>query len=155
MSITTETLITSISNLAVTLRNSRSLVILTDSKIPESASGLGGVMFPNPDGFITDMAISRDSYGTNGSAKQTISYSLHYVFCDIPVGAGRSLGNNYDVLLADVLAILNVIAVNDTLGGATDFRLGALEGFGVIADPSGKQFFGALFKFDVEQFFEV
>jgi len=155
MTLNTETLITSIAALSVTLKSTKALKILTEATIPESANGLGGVMFPRPDNFITDMVIEQDTYGSNGSEKQTIKYSMHYVFCDVPVGSGRSLGSNYDVLLYDVLAITNVIAVNDQIGGATDFRFGDLEGFGVIADPSGKQFFGALFKFDVQQFFEV
>jgi hypothetical protein len=155
MTLTTETVITSISNLSITLRSTKTLTILTDSKIPESAQGLGGVMYPNPDKFLTDMVIDQATYGTNGAEKIDISYSLHYVFCDFPVGANRSLGANFDVLLADTLAILNKIAISDTIGGASDFQLGELEGFGVIADPSGKQFFGAMFKFDVQQFFEV
>ena len=156
MSLTTETLITSISNLSITLRSAKTLTILTDSTVPESALGLGGVMFPRPNDFITDMVIEQDTYGHNGSEKQTIKYSMHYVFCDNPVGSGRSLGNNYDVLLADVLAILNKVAISDTLGGAIDFRLGDLEGFGTVLDPTEKHpFYGALFKFDVEQLFEV
>jgi hypothetical protein len=155
MTLTTETVITGISNLSITLRSTKTLTILTDSKIPESAQGLGGVMYPNPDKFLTDMNITNVTYGTNGAEKIDISYSLHYVFCDFPVGSNRSLGANFDVLLADTLAILNSVAINDTLGGASDFRLGELEGFGKISDPVGNAFFGAMFKFDVQQFFEA
>lgn len=155
MSVTTETLISSISALSITLRSSKTLTILTEAKIPETAKGLGGVMFPNPDGFITDMTIDPQSFGTGGSEKMDIRYSLHYVFCDVPVGSGRSLGSNYDVLLADTLAIINKIAVSDSLSGAVTVKFGGFDDFGIISDPVGGQFFGAVIAFDVLQFFEV
>ena len=73
----------------------------------------------------------------------------------MPIGSGRSTGSNCDVLLADILAILNVVAINDSINGALNFRFGEIEESGTIQDPTGKVFYGAIFKFDVEQLFEV
>jgi len=154
MSMSIETLVSSIAGLSITLTNSRSLKILTEDKIPETARGLGQVMFPNPDGFISDMSLEQMSMGTGGSQKQNINYTMSWVFISTPVGAGRSLGANYDVLLADTMKIMNSFATNDKLSGAIDIQP-SISDFGLITDPVGNSFYGAIFNLRVLEFYEA
>lgn len=155
MSISIETLITSISNLSITLTNGSALVIKTESGIPEGAINLGQIMFPNPDGFISDMTVDQQSFGINNSEKQNISYVMSWVFVSTPAGSNRSLGANYDILLADSMKIVNKIVENDTLSGAVDLRFDGFDGFGMIQDPAGASFFGAILRLRAMEFYEV
>jgi len=155
MSVSIETLITSISNLSITLTNGSNLVIKTEATIPESAANLGQIMFPNPDNFLTDFSVEQATYGSNGTEKQDVHYTMSWVFVSNPVGSNRNLGANYDILLADAMKIVNSIVTNDTLSGAVDLRFDGFDAFGMITDPSGNSFFGAIIKLRAMEFYEV
>jgi len=150
-----DTVITNIAALSVTLKNTKALKILKDSTIPESAANLGGVMFPKPDGFVTNFEAVPVTYGTNGVERMDVSYTLNYVFCDIPLGANRTIGVNYNALCYDVVKILNAILTNDEIAGGVDLRVSGLPGFGAVSDPSGNMFFGTEIQLAVQEMYEV
>lgn len=149
------TLISAIGDLSVTLTNGKKLKILEDTTLPESATRLGGVLFPKPDGFISGFTVEPITYGTGGVERMDVSYTLTYVFCDIPVGSNRSLGDNYTVLVNDLVLILNSILTNDDISDGVDLRLGDLSTFGVVTDPSGNSFYGAEIQLGVLEYYEV
>ena len=150
-----DTVITNIAALSVTLKNTKALKILKDSTIPESAKDLGGVLFPKPDGFVTDFTAVPVTYGASGVERMDVSYTLTYVFCDIPMGANRTIGVNYNALCFDVVQILNKILTNDEITGGVDLRVAGIGNFGAVSDPSGNMFFGTEIQLAVQEMYEV
>ena len=149
------TVIDAIAALDVTLSNGKALVILQDETIPEDATRLGGVLFPKPDGFVSGFTVEAQTYGTDGNERMDVSYILTYVFCDIPIGSNRSLGDNYTVLVQDTALILNEILTNDDISEGIDLRLSDVISFGIVQDPSGNMFYGTEIQLAVTEFYEV
>jgi len=150
-----DTIITNIAALSVTLKNTKTLKILKDSSVPESAKDLGAVLFPKPDGFVSGFEVEAMTYGVNGVEKMDVSYTLTYTFCDIPMGANRSIGVNYNILAYDTVQILNAILTNDNITGGVDLRVSGVNSFGAVPDPSGNMFFGTEIQLAVQEFYEV
>lgn len=150
-----ETVITAIAELSITLKNGKTLIIKEGSEIPEDATRLGGILFPKPDGFITGLEVIPQTYGVDGSERLDINYILTYVFCDIPGGSNRSLGDNYGSLLYDTVKIVNSILTNDTITDGVDLRLGGFDSFGLVFDPAGNAYYGTQIRLDVSEFYEV
>lgn len=149
------TIITAISNLSVTLTNGNALVIKDDSEIPESVLRLGGVLFPNPDNFISDVSAEPVTYGIDGVERMDVRYTLSYLFHDMPIGSNRSIGDNLDMVIRDLALILNAILTNDTISDGCELRLGEVPYIGALSDPSGNQFYGTEIKLNVLEFYEV
>jgi hypothetical protein len=150
-----ETLITAIAGLSITLKNNKTLVIKEGDEIPEDATRLGGIMFPKPDGFITDVEVIPQTYGVDTGERIDVNYTLNYVFCDIPGGSNRTLGANYDSLLYDTVQIVNSILSNDTISDGIDLRLGGFDSFGLVYDPAGNAYYGTQIRLNVSEFYEV
>jgi len=72
---TISTVADSISNLSVS-----GVTIKDIDQIPESAAMLCPLLIPKPDNFVTDLSVSFEPFGTNGSAKIKTNYTLNYVF---------------------------------------------------------------------------
>ncbi len=148
-------LVGAIADLSVTLTNGKALKILEDSEIPESATRLGGVLFPKPDGFISGFTVEPVTYGTDGLERMDVRYTMTYVFCYIPIGSNRSLGDNYTVLVQDTALILNEILTNDDISDGIDLRLADVLSFGAVSDPAGNMFYGTEIQLSVTEFYEV
>lgn len=149
------TVIDAIAALSVTLSTGKALKILKDSTIPEDATRLGAVLFPRPDGFVSDFTVEPQTYGADGVERMDVHYMLNYVFCDIPGGSNRALGDNYTVLVDDTVSILNAILTNDDISEGIDLRLSDVIGFGIVQDPSGNVFYGTEIQLAVTEFYEV
>jgi hypothetical protein len=109
------------------------------------------ILYPEPLGFVTDFTVVRDSWGAPSVAKKTATYTLHYTFCYMPVGAAREL-ERYGDMVETAFAILDAVILNEDLAGALEFDpAGAME-FGPVPDPAGNLFLGCRFAFLVTEF---
>lgn len=95
----------------------------------------------------------RDSFGGGSVAQQTANYTLNYILCYVPVGAGRSnVMEYYDDIVAMAAAILDKIIAIDTFSGGVDLRPLPVEVGIVVTDPSGTEYLGAQFALRVMEF---
>ena len=110
------------------------------------------LLYPKPDGFMSNLRVERDSFGAAGDARKTVRYTLSYAYLHAPVGEGRGLFDVYADMVGNVLAILDAIIADDALNGAADITPGAVTRFGLVNDPSGGWFHGCVVALDVVEF---
>lgn len=110
-------------------------------EIPETATGLGPVIYPKPDGFVTDFTVERNSFGGGSTAKMTATYNLTYRFCHSPVGSGRFL-EFYDDMVTKAFLFLDAVIAVDVMTGLIDLQVDDTLSFGPVMDPSGAVFHG-------------
>ena len=121
-------------------------------QVPPDCTRLVPVLFPEPLNFLTDFIMARNSFGGGSTAKMTVDYNLHYTFCLIPIGAGRTGLDYYDKLLTKVAAILDEVLAIDVVNGAIDLIPESPIEFGPVPDPAGNQYLGCRFVFHVQEF---
>ena len=117
--------------------------------IPESAEMQTPMLIPQPNGFVSDIGPQFQSYGSGGTAKIDLSYTLNYVYLHAPIGSGISTYDIYKGLLTNVIAIFEAIFANDAPDGAIDLQLSTLSDIGTVTDPAGAEYWGILFSLRV------
>lgn len=137
----------SISNIAIT-----GITVRDIDQIPDSAQMLTPILFPQPADFITDVNVERMSLGAGGTAKMDLTYTLNYVFLQAEIGSGLGAFAAYSNLIANIAAIVKAILSNDNITGQVDMTMQGIPSLGVIEDPSGNQYWGALLSFKVLEF---
>ena len=148
MSLQIVTVADSISKLSVT-----GVTIKDLDGIPEEVSVRDcPVLFPNPDGFITNARVIRRSAGSATDASKDVYYTLNYIFLYSPVGQGRGLFQVFPQLVTKAAAIMDTIISNDTITGLVDITPRINGEIGVVEDTAGSKFFGCMFAFDVVEF---
>ena len=105
-------------------------------QIPEAALTLLPVLYPLPNGFITDMTFTRQTQGN--SAAMDLSYTLHYRYLHAIVGSGGGLLTVYSGMIENIVKILEAIFGNSNLTGAVDVELNGVSDIGVMFDPAGQ-----------------
>ena len=120
--------------------------------IPDTASMLTPIVFPQPNGYMTNVAMTFESFGSNGAAKMNFEYDLNYVFLYAEVGSGINAFAPYSGLMTKLALILVTIFSNDAISGLVDMKLGSVGNVGVIADPTDKNFWGVLFTLHVLEY---
>jgi hypothetical protein len=101
------------------------------------------VLFPRPDGYVTDFKVEVQSFGGEGERAMDVTYSLHYVLAYAAVGSGRGLFDKYPGMVNAAFAVIDAILANDTLGGdAVDVNIKNVPDFGLVNDPAGNAFHG-------------
>lgn len=101
------------------------------------------ILYPNPEGFLTDLRLEYQSFPHGADAKVNILYTLNYRFLGTQIGVGASLLTGYAAMVSKVILIINAIVTNHTAGsGAVEIELGGVT-FGAREDPSGNGFHGA------------
>lgn len=113
-------------------------------EIPEDVAMLTPILFPQPAGFITDIAPEFVSFGSNGAAKMDLTYTLNYVYLHAPVGSGINALAPYAGMIMKLANIFVEIMSNDAITGAVDVRLGSLPNLGVVTAPNDEDYWGAL-----------
>jgi len=144
---TISTVADSISNLSVS-----GVTIKDIDQIPESAAMLCPLLIPQPDNFVTDLSVSFETFGSNGSAKINTNYTLNYVFLFCEVGSGLGAFAAFSGLVAKLSAILVAINSNDAITGAVDVKINSIGNIGVITDPAGNEFWGLMFSLRVLEY---
>jgi hypothetical protein len=125
--------------------NISGVTIKSIDTIPPTGNMIMPVLFPQPGGFITDIDVSRESFGTGGIAATNFMYTLHYVFLFAELGSGISQLDPYSPLIEKLKTVWETIITNDAVTGLVDMELAGVEGLGQVEDPSGNQFWGCLF----------
>lgn len=141
------TVATSIAGLTVT-----GVTIKDLNAIPDTGSMLTPIMFPQPNGYMSNTSMTFESFGSNGTAKMNLEYDLNYVFLYAEVGSGVNAFAPYSGLITKLAAILVTIFSNDAISGLVDMKLGSVGNVGVIADPAGTNFWGVLFTLHVLEY---
>jgi hypothetical protein len=122
-------------------------------EFPAAADFRGPVLMPDPGQFMTDLALTVDSFGSTSGLK-TISYNLNYIYLHAPVGQDRSLRAVYPGFVRNVCLILDALIDNDALSGCID-QMPASLSLGLVTDPSGVQFYGCPIGLRIQEFSEV
>ena len=149
MALSADTIASSIATLSVP-----GVTVLGLDEIPETVTGRDcPLMYPRPDGFMSNLRVERVSFGPASSAAKDVRYTLHYTFLLAPVGDGRGLFDVYADMVSYVLAILDAIiaddALNGTITGVIDITPQGVVRFGLVASPAGGHFHGAQLSFEV------
>ncbi len=110
------------------------------------------VVYPNPDGFVSDFNVVRDSFGDPSQAKKTVTYTLTYRFLQAPLGSGRINFAVYSDFITKAYAFIDAIIANDDISGAVDLEISDALNFGPVADPSGNTFHGCDIALNVKEF---
>lgn len=122
------------------------------NQIPDNAAMLCPLLIPNPNGFVTDIAPTFETYGSGGTAKMNLSYTLNYAFIHSQVGSGINAYANYADLIAKLVLIIVAIMSNDAITGLVDMRLQSIGNIGVINDPADNEYWGLLFSLRVLEY---
>lgn len=122
----------SIANLSISGVNVKDI-----DQIPESALPVLPVLFPLPNGFITDVNWTRLTLG-DAEAQMNLEYVLHYRYLHAVVGSGGGLLAVYSDMITNIAAILKKIFENSTLLGAVDITLESVSDIGALPDPAGQ-----------------
>jgi hypothetical protein len=131
------TIVNAIAELQVDGLNMRDL-----KHIPESAIDSCPVFFPAPDGFVSNVTFTPQSFGSDSQRKLDLAYSLKYRFLYAPLGAGAFL-QNYAGMITMLAEILEAIMGNSTPEGSVDMNLETLA-VNAMVDPAGQnQYHGA------------
>lgn len=148
MTIALKTVTDSISKLAVA-----GLVIKDMDEVPAEVGTRQPMLIPGYP-FVTEVELVRDSTGGGSCAKMTLTYTLNYLFCYKPAGAGRNNTLEYYSPMAEMAtAILDAIIAIDTIDGAIDVVPLPLTAIGVvISDPAGAEYIGANIGIRVTEF---
>lgn len=144
---TISTVADSISNLTIS-----GVTIKDIDAIPDTARMLCPLLIPQPNNFVSDIAVSFETFGSNGSAKINTNYTLNYVFLFCETGSGINAFAAFSGLMTKLSAILVAINSNDTITGAVDVRINSIGNIGVIVDPAGIEFWGLEFSLRVLEY---
>ena len=140
-----------------TIANSIAALAISDvsikdvDEIPQSAAMLCPVLLPQPTDFVTDFEPTFQSFGSGGTAKIDLNYSLNYVYLHCVAGSGLSQLDIYAGLMRNLSAILVALLSNDAVTGLVDMKPD-IGNIGVIEDPSGNQYWGVLFSLRILEF---
>lgn len=147
VSLAVSTITASIASLSVS-----GMTIVDMSAIPPDVQGTRKqILFPEPENFITDFTITRDTFGMS-IAKMTARYTLNYTYCHVPLGTGRTGLDAYDEMVGMWVLLVNAVMNSDTLSGAVEFEIPYIAEFGAVPDPSGQMYLGFRFPITVTEF---
>jgi hypothetical protein len=118
---------------------------------PDVQNTRNQILFPEPDGFITNFTATRDSFGPNNIALQTVEYDLNYTYCHVPLGAGRTGLDEYDGMVTKVGLIFDAI-LDNVITTDVDVYLPSITEFGLVPDPSGNIFLGCRISIHCKEF---
>ena len=110
------------------------------------------VLYPEPVGLVSEIAVEYDSFGPGSSAKITVTYDLLYTLCFAKIGSERGLFTIEQEFLKTVEAVLTAFITNDSLTGAVEIHPKEITNFGPVADPAGNTFHGCQIKLTVLEF---
>jgi hypothetical protein len=109
------------------------------------------VLYPNPDGWITDFTIDYKAIIRGASAPANFRYTLNYRFLGVQVGDLATMPVSYSALVDKVVAIINAIfAVDAPYSGGVDMVITGVS-LGPKTDPAGNQYYGADISLSVEE----
>lgn len=122
------------------------------SAIPENVAPRDcPIIYPRPDGFMSDLEVEVDSFGSS-AGKKTVRYTLTYMYLHSAIGEGRGLFDVYEDMVTKATAFVDAVISNDAIAGCVDITPTGITNFGPVADPAGGMFHGAQMPFVVTEF---
>jgi len=119
------------------------VVIKNYSGIAASWISQPHVMYPNPEGFITDFSIEFATLLRGASAPQDATYTLNYRYLGSEVGDLSQMPQEYSEMIAKVVLILNAfMGVDAPYSGLVEMEVTGVT-VGARSDPAGNMFHGA------------
>jgi hypothetical protein len=122
-------------------------------QIAASVQMAPATLAPKPGGFITNMKVATDSFGTGGGQKMTLDYTLNYTYYHCQIGSVLDFAS-YSAMVTKIAVILVALMSNDVVTGAFD-QNPKISDIGPVLDPAGNQYHGCVFSLDITQFVEV
>ena len=102
------------------------------------------VLYPNPEGFITDFAPEYFTLMRGASAPMDAVYTLNYRYLDTAIGDLANLPYSYGQMIDKVMVIVAKLLETDTpYSGRVEMELKAIQSVGAKADPAGNMYHGA------------
>jgi hypothetical protein len=109
------------------------------------------VLYPNPDGWITDFSIRFDTVLQGSSAPATVFYTLNYRFLGVQIGDISVFPVSYSGLVEKIILIINaIIATPSPYSGLVEMKIGNVS-LGARTDPAGNNYFGADLAFIISE----
>jgi hypothetical protein len=121
-------------------------------ELSASWKSLPNVLYPKPDGWISNAKFTVDTFGSMGVEKATFTCNMAYRFLGTEIGNMGAFSAAYSNVITKLVLILNVILANDVITGAVDFRLLGISNIGPLADPAGNVFHGCDLVFTYSEF---
>lgn len=119
------------------------ITIKDKDEVSASWVSLPNVLYPKPDGWVSDLSIEYDSVLQGLSAPSTVSYNLNYRFLGVQVGDSSIFPVAYSDLIDKLILVINgLVAISGPYSGKVEMQIGNLD-IGPKADPAGNNFFGA------------
>ena len=101
------------------------------------------VLYPNPEGFISDMVLDYRSFLRGASAPVDVSYTLNYRFLNVQIGDLGNMAAQYGDMVSKLTTIINALMSEDApYSGKVDLAVLAVS-VGARADPAGNLYHGA------------
>lgn len=128
--------------------------VLDIDKIPVKAELVCPVLFPKPNGYITNFSVTNDSLNGGTGRLITLRYNLTYVYCHAAIGTNLSFGF-YNGMVSNVAAIISKLLDTLPVSGCQDFGIQDIVNFGPVNDPAGNVYHGCEIVLNIMQFGEV
>jgi hypothetical protein len=154
MAIAFVTIANSISEINVASTSDKGYINMLDlDQIPDAVNARDcPILFPNPNTFINNFNVSRESFGGGSVAAWNLTYNMDYVFLYTPAGTGRGLYDIYKGMIQDLANIFDAIIENDAVTGLIDLGPVGIGEFGPILDASNEEFIGTHLSFGIMEF---
>lgn len=118
-------------------------------EIVGSWTPLPNVLYPRPDGWITNFRIEYVSIEQGANAKMNILYTLNYRFLGVQAGDLSIFPAAYSALVDKLILIVNaIVALDAPYSGSVQLEISGVE-IGPRTDPAGNNFFGADFAVNI------
>lgn len=121
-------------------------------EIPQSAQMITPILFPQPEAWLSDVVQGPKAISVADGGQSDFTYVLHYVFLLCEAGSGIEQTDPYNDLVSKLKTIITTILDNDTLAASVEISLNNMDGIGIVQDPSGRDFWGALLSFKVQEY---
>ncbi len=107
-------------------------------------TSLPNVLYPKPDGWITEFSLEYDTVLRGTNAPITVIYTLNYRFLGVQSGDLSIFPIAYSSLIDKLILIINaMMAVDSPYSGKVEMELAGPVNIGPLSDPTGNMFFGA------------
>jgi len=118
-------------------------------EIVSSWVSIPNILYPNPEGWITNFGIEYMTIKQGADADVDISYTLNYRFLGTQVGDLSTFPFAYSSVVDKLILIFNaIIAMDAPYNGSVEMKIGGV-GIGARTDPAGNNFFGADFALNI------
>jgi len=127
----------------ITITGDSDVVIKNYDGIAANWQSQPKVLYPVPEGFITDFDIDFKTLLRGDEAPQDVSYTLHYQYLHVEVGDLSQFAKEWGDTLVNAVYIVNAfMGVSEPYSGAVDMEVVDVS-FGPRNDPAGNMYHGA------------